>query len=302
MEHRLRARPARHPGQTREGVIEMTRHRSAVVCLFVLSALLTCAFVAQSASATPAKNTTAFTCVKVAKAKTGDFDDAHCDVRHKNEKGELTKEGEFTHELIALGETTKVVVSNEKTKNATTETTPGVLKGELAGAKLEIVCGVIAGEGEFKNEEPESKVHTGKGSGTTKFTSCKVEKPTKCIVKEPIEVSAVGEGVEELGTEKKEMGGELRPVAGKIFVSITLENKGAEKCALAGKPLEVEGTAIATGTPAPTEKHSGATAVLTNAMTKETLKIGGKPAEISAVTTVRMAGGEQNPITSTTTT
>jgi hypothetical protein len=272
--------------------------RRAVVGLALLLALLCSAFVAQSASAVVAKNTTAFTCVKEGGGE--DFKDAHCDEKVGPEAGE------YGHVPIPVNETTKAVVTNAKTKNSTTESTPGILKGTLAGVTMEIICNTITGEGTFTNEEPESKVHTGKGSGTTKFTACTVVKPAKCAVKEPIEVSAEGVPVEGLGAGGNEMGGELKPPGGgKTFVSITLENKGLEKCSLAGKPFNVEGTAIATSTPAPTEKYSGATAVLTNAMTKETLTIGGKPAEISATTTVRRApveGKEQNPIASTTVT
>jgi hypothetical protein len=267
--------------------------RRAVLGLSLLCALLSCALAAQGASAAPAKNTTAFTCVKGGGAK--DFKDAHCDEKVTPETGE------YGHVVAPLNETTKVIVTNEKTKNGTTESTPAVLKGELGGAKLEISCTKVSGEGTLTNEEPEAKTHGGKGSGATQFSSCTVLKPSKCTIK-PVEVSATGEGLEELGAGKNEMGGELRPPSGKIFVTITLEG---ESCALKGKPLEVEGTAIATSTPAPTAVHTGTTAILTNAMTKETLKIGGKPAEISASTTVRRApveGKEQNPISSTTVT
>lgn len=278
----------------------MSGHRIDVVvallCAFLVLAL------AQSASAAAAKNTTAFTCIKVAKAKTGDFDDAHCDILHKNEKGEVTKEGEFTHEAIPTGVATNVVLTNEKTKNGTTESTPAILKGTIAGVITEIVCTSASGEGSFTNEEPEPKVHTGKGSASTNMTKCTVNKPAKCKVKEPISLTPSGVPVEGLGVGKNEMGGEVKPVEGKPFVAITFE--GVE-CALKNLTFNVEGTAIATGAPAPTEKHSGSTAVYTNAMTKETLKFGGKTAEFSLATTVRMApveGKEQNPVAGTTTT
>jgi hypothetical protein len=267
----------------------------AAIGVLLLCALLVCAFTAQTAVAEVAKNTTAVTCVKVAQAKTGDFEDSHCD------KVNAKKEGEFGHVAIPINQTTKVVISNEKTKGATTtESTPTTFKGELAGAKLEGKCTVVTGEGSFTNEEPEPGVHTGKGSGKVKATSCVVEKPAKCTVKEPLEIPGVGNPVEGLGKEGKEMGGELKPETGKIFTSLTLE--GSE-CSLKGKPLEVEGTAIVTGTPLPTEKHTGATAILTNAMTKETLKLGGKPVEVSGTTTVRMApeGGKEGNLLSATT-
>jgi hypothetical protein len=267
--------------------------RRAGLGLSLLCLLVFCAIGVQGASAAPGKNTTGFTCVEKAE---GDFKDAHCD-----EKVPLG-EGKFAHVAIANGVATKLVVTNKGTKNATKESTPGILKGELAGAKLEIICETVSGEGTATNEEV-GKEHKIKSSGTTKFTICKVIKPAKCTVKEPIEVAAEGEGVEELGAGKNEMGGEIKPAGGgKTFISITLEGP---ECALKGTAFNVEGTAIVTGTPLPAEKHSGSTGVLTNAMTKETLKIGGKPAEISAVVTARMApveGKEQNPVSATTST
>jgi hypothetical protein len=81
------------------------------------------------------------------------------------------------------------------------------------------------------------------------------------VVKEPIERRFLFEGVEKLGVNKDTMGVEFKgdPNESEPIFALTLENKGAEKCALAGKKLEVFGTAIATGKPSPKEKHSGAT-------------------------------------------
>jgi hypothetical protein len=270
--------------------------RKAVVGLSLLLALFCSAFVAQSASAAVAKNTTAFTCVKG--GGQGDFKDAHCDEKVAAGKGE------YGHVAVEPGKTTTAVITNEKTKNGTTETTPTTFKGTAFGAKLEGSCQTVNGEGTFKNEEPEPGVHTGSGTGTIKATNCKVDKPLKCTVKEPLEIPGLGTPVEGLGAGKNEMGAELKPASGEIFSSVTLENKGEEICPLAGKPLEVKGTAIATSTLAPTEIHTGATAVLTNAMTKETLSLGGKPVEVSGTSTVRpvVEGKVQNPLSSTTVT
>jgi hypothetical protein len=270
--------------------------RRATVGLTLLLALLCSAFVAQSAFAAAAKNTTAVTCVPGGGAK--DFSDAHCDSKV------TAGTGEFGHVAIAPGKTTNVVITNEKTKNATTETTPTTFKGTLFKVKLEGSCQTVTGEGTFKNEEPAPGVHTGSGTGTIKATNCKVEKPASCTAKEPLEIPGIGNPVEELGAEKKEMGAELKPKEGEIFTTLNLENKGAEVCPLAGKPLEVKGIAIATSALAPTEKQSGATAVLTNAMTKETLSIGGSPVEVSGTTTIRpvVEGKVQNPLSSTTVT
>ena len=270
--------------------------RRTVTGLSLLLALALCAFAAQTASAVPAKNTTAVTCVKG--GGQSDFKDAHCDENVGAGKGE------YGHVAVEPGKTTNVVITNEKTKNSTTETTPTTFKSTLFGVKMEGSCQTVTGEGTFKNEEPEPGVHTGSGTGMIKATNCKVDKPAKCTVKEPLEIPGVGSPVEGLGAGKNEMGAELKPKEGEIFTSLTFENKGAEICSLAGKTFEVKGTAIVTSALAPTEKHSGATAVLTNAMTKETLSIGGSPVEVSGTTTIRpvVEGKVQNPLSSTTTT
>lgn len=266
--------------------------RRATVGLSLLCALMVCAFAAQSASAAKGLNTTAFTCVK---GGTEQFEDAHCDKTGPNQ------EGPYGHVAIEKDVTTDVTADNSTTGGATE---PAILKGKAFGAALQITCTKVHGEGKLHNVESEKdgkKVHTVTGSLTTNFSSCSVQKPSKCTVKEPIVVEAVGEGVEELGAEKNEMGVEFKPASGTTFVEITLE--GSE-CALKGKPFKVQGTAIATGgTATQKEKWGGATAVFTNAMTKETLEIGGVAAEFETKTTVRMApegGKEQNPISLTT--
>jgi len=268
----------------------------AIFALALLCALLSSACAAQSASASLAKNTTAFTCVKGGGET--DFSDAHCD------KFVGAKNGEYGHLAIKVGETTKVIFTNASTANSTKESTPAIFKAEPFKVKTEITCNTVKGEGTVTNEEPEAKVHRGSGSGTTEGTACSVQKPAKCTVKEPIVVSAEAVPLEELGVGKNEMGGELRPVGGgKTFTTVTLE--GSE-CSLKGKPFNVEGTAIGTaGTATQTERQSGTTAVFTNEMTKETLKVGEKPAEMSLVATARRApveGKEQNPIAGTTAT
>jgi hypothetical protein len=287
--------------------------RRAIVGLSLLSALLLCALAAQSALATTAaKNTTAFTCVKVVTPKTGDFDDAHCDIPNAK------KEGEFTHEALKTksGEATAISVTNEKTQNNTTEAAPTILKGTVFGVKNEISCKTVKGEGTLTNEETiekkeekEFKYHTVKGTVTANFTNCTVLKPSGfgCKVKEPITVKSNTEGVEEIqgakekekGEKGTEMGLEFKPTEGETFSVVVIEG-----CFLAGT-FKTTGTAIGTGTPAPNAKHSGTTNIFTNAMTKETLKLSGNPAEVSSSTTVRMAPiekVEQPPIALTTVT
>jgi len=260
--------------------------RRTVVGLSLLSALLFCAFAAQSASAAVAKNTTAVTCVEGGGAK--DFSDAHCD------NAVAPGTGKFGHVAIENGKATTLSITNAKTQNNTTEAAPTILKGTIFGVKSEIVCKTVSGEGTLTNEES-GKEHKVKGSVTANFTSCVANKPSGCKVKEPITVKSNTEGVEGLGAGANEMGLEFKPTEGTIFSSVVLEG-----CLLAGT-YNTTGTAIGTGTPAPTSKHSGTTNVFTNAMTKETLKLAGNPAEVSSTTTVTMSGGG-NPVALTTTT
>lgn len=260
--------------------------RRAAVGLSVLCALLICAFVAQSASAAAGKNTTAFTCVEGGGAK--DFSDAHCDTNVGEGKGK------FGHVVVPLKEKITIAITNAKTKNSTTESTNTVLKGTVFGVKTEIVCKTVEGSGTLTNEEPSAKVHTVKGTVEAKFSSCTVAKPALgCKVKEPITVSSNVEGVEELGAGKNEMGLEFKPT-GAHFASVVIEG-----CFIAGT-YNTDGTAIATSNTSNTGKFSGATSVFTGAMTKETLKLSGNPAEVESTTTVTKSGG--NPISLTTVT
>jgi hypothetical protein len=261
--------------------------RRAVIGLSLLSALLFCALAASSASASVAVNTTSVTCVK----GKGDFSDVHCN----NKVASGT--GEFSHVAIPVGEKTALEGHNKAGKEE--GGTSAVLKAEPLKAKVEITCANLGTEGGAQtNEEPSAKVHNTSGSATVNLTKCVVNAPAKCTVKEPISTKVEYRGVEGLGTGKNEMGLEYKPLAGKPFVTITLE--GAE-CSIKGTPFNVEGTAIGTGVPAPTEKHAGAEIKLTNAMTKETLTAGGRPAEFSVTSTVQVAGGG-TPIALTTTT
>jgi hypothetical protein len=262
--------------------------RRAAVGLSLLCALLVCAFVAQSASAAAAVNTTAFTCVEGGGEK--DFSDAHCD------KKVTAGTGKFGHVAIEKGVATEVSVTNEKTKNETKESSATVQKGSIAGVKSEITCNTVTGTGSLTNEEPASKQHQVKGTITAEFSNCTVNKPAGfgCKVKQPIVVSSNIKGVEGLGAGKNEMGLEFSPT-GEHFAQLVIEG-----CIFKGT-FNVDGTAIGTGTPAPTEKYSGATNLFTNAMTKETLKLGGAAAEIESATTVTMKGGG-NPISLTTVT
>lgn len=283
--------------------------RRTTLGLSLLCALIFSAFAVQSASAAKAVNTTAVTCVDVGEKK-GDFEDAHCDKKIGAEKGK------FAHQTINLNETTEIEATNKTTGEATS---PAVLKGEAFAAKVEITCTTAkttAKKGFIHNvedvekikegeKEVEIKKHTVTGELTAEFSVCSVQKPAKCIVKEPIEVKSTFEGVEgelEAGSKnKEEMGVEFSPPAGKPFASITFLNKGAEKCSLNEKTVNVEGKAIGTGTSSTKEpRYTGATLNFSDLMTTQTLTFGGVAAGFDSTNTVKMVGG--NPIALTTAT
>ncbi len=274
--------------------------RRAAFGLTMLCAFLVCAVAVQSASATgqASEETTAFTCVKVTTPKTGDFEDAHCDVRNPKQQGE------YTHIVLPLKETTPITYTNANTQGKTKESTSMTLKGIVAGIAVEITCKTAHGEGVIHNEEPKPKVHNVTGNTSLDFSECEVKKPAEGCTVNTIELEADYQGVENLGTEADEMGVEFKPPgAAKSFGAIILS--GA-KCILAGKPIELEGSAIATGgTATPKDNWSGATQIFSPSKTAGTLKMGGNSAELSASLTLKMTptgGKPQDPISTTTTT
>lgn len=252
--------------------------RRTTAGLSLLCALLVCAFAAQSASAAKAVNTTAFTCVKG--SGNIDFKDAHC-----NEKV-AAGTGEYGH----------VAIENNTTRGITFRGHLA-LKGKLIGLTIELTCELHI-TGSFHNVASSGN-HTLTAQVKLKL-KCTLSKPSKCVVNEPIEGAAVFEGVEGLGPEKNTMGLEFKPEVGGTLFEVTFKNKGAESCALNNKTFPVSGTAIATGTPTPTEKHSGATAVFTHAMTAETLFFGGEKAGIESTTEVMSEEGTSIALTTVT--
>ena len=261
--------------------------RRTVVGLSLLCALLFSAIAVQSASAAKAINTTAYTCIE---GGTKDFSDAHCDTKV------AAGTGKFGHESIANNTTTEITVDNDVTGKSTD---PAVLAGKAFGAATEITCTTVHGEGWLENTGKE-KEHTVRGTVTVNYTGCSVQKPAKCDVKEPIEVKAIAEGVEGIAPEGKGMGVSFGPDESKNFTQITYINNGAEVCALNGKTVNVEGSAIATGID-PKTIHSGATPDFdhTRITGEGTLLFGGVAAGFENTGTVRMKGG--NPIALTTT-
>jgi hypothetical protein len=280
--------------------------RRAVVGLSLLSALAFCAFAAQSASAAKSTFTTLYTCVPV--VKTGDFVDEHCDTT-----GVPGKEN-FAHKVIPTKTTTEIEAKNIGVTSGTKETEPAVLKSKLLGVKVTIECTVVENEQKktfLHNEETEvegKKVHTVTGEVVTLFKTCNVKELAKCAVKEPIVSEANVEGVEKLGAKEEDMGlNFVGKGAEEAFAPITFENKGAEKCALAGKTFTVKGSAIGTNGPgteaSQKNTESGATLVFTPKEEMQKLKLGPETAEFSTIVTPRMGekeGKTEPPISMTT--
>jgi hypothetical protein len=279
--------------------------RKAILCLSPLCFLLFL-FVAQSASAASAANTTAFTCVFVP-TKLGDFVDEHCD------EAVIKGSAFFKHESISTGLATEFDVTNAKVTSSTTLSEPAVLKSKVFGAKVTVECSAVENFTAFKsfveNSEAEKK-HRLKGTAAIEYRFCNVKELAKCIVKEPIVAEATFEGVEGLKGPKIEfnaMGLELKGKgAEETFGTIEFKNKGAEACAVGGKSFSVKGSVIATNGPttewAQTAKQSGSTLVFTDKFEMEKLKFGPEAATFTSIVTPFMDGVGGNPITATTTT
>ena len=279
--------------------------RRATVGLALLCAIAFSAIAVQSASAAAATKTTLVTCVKVTPG-TGTFFDAHCD------EDSSLKEGEFEHKPLKseIGKTTEVVISNETTGGTTSVQK---LKGLPFGVKSSIECTKATGTGSVGNTEPKAEEHKISGKATLEYSGCTALEPVKegkklCKVKEPI-VATIGsaEGLEGLtgpNGEKEAMGIEYKSEAGKPFATITLENNGAEVCPLTGKPFPVEGSVIGTSGPGvasvQTNAWAGATTIFIPGSEMGKLTAGGKAAEYTGNTTLRMKGEEMWPITATT--
>lgn len=280
--------------------------RRAVTGLTLLSALLFCAFAAQSASAivvTKSNNTTTFTCAKVEKGTVG-FSDAHC------EKG-VSEGASFEHKSIPLNTPTELDATNEKVTEETKSIEPFVLKGTLGLAKVTIECTTMntnSPKSSVENYEPGASKHAFTGNGEAEYTNCNVKELAKCIVTEPIRANANFYGVEGMEGpkgEKNAMGVEfVGPGAEEVFGNIEFKNKGAEVCSVAGKSFAVKGRVVGTSGPttesAQENKASGATIVFTPKFKMQTLKFGANPAEASFIATPTGNGGPPVSITTTT--
>jgi hypothetical protein len=290
--------------------------RRATVGLSLLSALLFCAFAAQSALGAPVESTktTFATCAPVA----GQFSDAHCDNKTA---------GNFKHEVISINTQTKISATNQNVTNSTTSPEPAVLSAKVPGGKATITCQTVANDEAvsfIENKEPEAGRHKVRGTARTQFGNtaaetedCKVTELAKCRVKEPIISMAEIEGLEKVEGpepvgEGKEtaMGlrftGEENAAKEKVFAEIEFKNNLAgEACSLNGTKLKVTGSVIATNGPttasAQNNEWSGATLVFTPEFEMESnLKLGAEPAKFKTIITPRMAPSG-NPISMTTT-
>ncbi len=282
--------------------------RRAVIGLSLLSALLFCAFAAQSASAMvvpPSTNTTAHTCVKANPVKTGHFEDEHCDKTHPK------KEGEWTHSLIKIGETTTIDGTNEKVTNSTKDKEVATLKGTIGLAKVDIQCNVVKNNTKnswIRNAEPKATEHTFEGTIETEFTDCEVKELLKCDVTEPIVSKALVHGADKFEGPKGEPNAMGIEFVGEgpeeEFATVQFTNLGLEKCSLHEKKFVVKGRVVGTNGPttesAQNGKETGATLVFTPKFKMQTLKLGPNAAEFSTIVTPQMPSG--GPIALTTTT
>jgi hypothetical protein len=254
--------------------------RKALVGLSLLCGLVFSAFTVSSASAV---GTTAFTCEPV--ATEAQFSDEHCTTPQAGGKG-------FRHTPIAQDTVTEVEGTNEKTKNTTKEAQQGIFKATLSTIPIEITCKKGTGSGTLTNKA--GPPMSASGSATASASECTtiIEGTKKnCKVKEPIE----GSGNATTFVE----GGEMYVKAtgagtGELFTSITFESNAPEVCPkglTSLNPYKVTGSVIGT--------VNGATVESKEKEPHSTLKMGGNPAEVIGVGTLRMREG--NPITLTTT-
>ncbi len=156
-----------------------------------------------------------------------------------------------------------------------------VLKGELSGAKAEIVCATLG----FATQPEEF----GKSSnGKLKYTSCSVIKPAKCSVKE-VEATFNDQLAVEGGVYVDKFVGSG---TSEKFAEILFANGGSETCALNGQKIPVNGSQTCAGetlaqSEVVTVKHT-----VECKTTKSNLTLGGKPASYEGKSIVEPANGD----------
>jgi hypothetical protein len=258
--------------------------RKSIVGLSLFSALLFCAFAAQSASAAwpNAKNLTAYTCTNEGE-HTADFSDPHCD------KSVTPGTGEYGHIVIPVGQTTEIETSNILTGE---EREAAVLETTVLLNKVKISCSKVtpdtATTSWIKNVGSGTE-HQVEGTSAVEFSECVTTgNGTGCTVNEPITLPTFFHGVENEG----KMALEFTPdPAGGAY--LTLKFTGA-KCVV--KEAEVTGSARGTGA---SVSGGGATLEFKGADEELTFK-GGTNTSFTAKFTTKMAGVNGKAITITT--
>jgi hypothetical protein len=267
--------------------------RRALVGLSLLCALAFTAFSAASASAATS-GTTPVTCVDTAPANTGDYTDAHCDTTSAT-KGT----GRYSH--VAIGaETTNVVGTNEKTASSTTASTKAVLEATVGGIATKLEATTTSGTGTIKKQLT-GEVHETLGSGMViTYTGVAVANPANCTVHSPGQAAGTVKtttlkAFAVAGTPVKV---KIEPVTPTEFTK--LEFAGGS-CTINGVAATVTGSVLTE----PSGQHTavggvssaGATGSVNVTKASAQLKIGGQNASITALTTIKMEGG--NPIAGT---
>lgn len=138
--------------------------RRLILAVALAGSLLTIAIGAQSASAVTL-GTTIFTCKKVTPAQgTEGFIKEHC-----RPVDAVETNAEYEHFKVEQGKTTEATVTNAKTRNNTTEATPWLIKGTVAGAVLELTAKGAHSEGTIENSVDPSTEHYFHAAGKVAF-------------------------------------------------------------------------------------------------------------------------------------
>ncbi len=254
--------------------------RKAVTGLLLLCALVFCAVGASSASA--AKGTTAFECVEGGEGPK--YSDADCET--------TSETGKFSHKEIKPGVVTEIsskLISNYK------------LNTTLLTLATEVTCTEQSTKGTLENLAAPMRVT---GSAEITFNGCTVNKPAKCVVKQPIIAKTmVNSKIINEPPVGEEMGLEYEPsVAGGNFTELTFKNKSeTEKCGIANgeKPFPVKGSIIGTGS---TSNMTGSIQRFNKgeaSMQKLSVGTEAAAATLEGQTTIEMKGGPGLALTTT---
>lgn len=140
------------------------------------------------------------------------------------------------------------------------------LKGKVTLLEVVIKCGTstvlnpyIEGGGQGAGQD---------GATAIVYEKCTVKNPG-CKVAEPIKTNQIKSHL--VLYEGQKIGNLIEPSQGELFVEVKLENKGTEKCAVAGG-FPVKGTVVSEIKPERTEAITGELAFPTAAITKVKLE------------------------------